>query len=102
MQLTAAHYTERPEQRDKVTSSHRRMVSAGPSSSHSNCPQPATLCCRFPTLPAKRIPRGCFNPLESQAEETVTVLIAIPTVFAQRLGSIMQCHPSADMTNGMG
>lgn len=35
MQLTAAHYAECPEQRDKVTSSHRKMVSAGPSSSHS-------------------------------------------------------------------
>lgn len=41
-----------------------------------DCPQPATLRCRLCTLQAKRIPRGSFNPLESQADKAVTVASA--------------------------
>lgn len=54
MQLTAVHYAEGPEQRDKVTSSHRRMVCWTQQLSL-DCPQPPILCCRLPTLPAKWI-----------------------------------------------
>jgi len=36
-----------PEQRDKVTSSHRRMVSAGPGSSHLAVPSQAPFAAGF-------------------------------------------------------
>ena len=53
MQLTAVHYAERPEPRDKVTSSHRRMVSAGPGSSHSTVPSQPPFAAGFPPYQPK-------------------------------------------------